>query len=64
MCSMYLRKYLKKNNNMSYLSELVNEHQNQTKIFINFNQEDEEILKQYAKGMNEKEIINLIKTIW
>ena len=49
---------------MSYLSELVNEHQNQTKIFINFSQEDEEILKQYAKGMNEKEIINLIKTIW
>ena len=55
---------IKKNNNMSYLSELVNEHQNQTKIFINFNQEDEKILKQYAKGMNEKEIINLIKTIW
>lgn len=64
MFAMHLRKYLKKNNNMSYLSELVNEHQNQTKIFINFNQEDEEILKQYAKGMNEKEIINLIKTIW
>lgn len=49
---------------MSYLSSLVNEYQNQTKIFINFDQEDEKILKQYAKGMNEKEIIDLIKTIW
>ena len=49
---------------MSYLSELVNEHQNQTKMFINFSQEDEKILKQYAKGMNEKEIMELIKTIW
>ena len=49
---------------MSYLSELVNEHQNQKNIFINFSSKDEEILKQYIKGMNENEIIDFIQDIY
>ena len=49
---------------MSYLSRLINEHQNQKNIFINFSAEDEEILKQYIKGMNEEQILDLIQDFY
>ena len=49
---------------MSYLTDLVNEVQNERNLFINFCDDDEKILTQYAKGKNEQEIKELIKTIW
>ena len=49
---------------MSYLSNLVNEVQNERNLFINFCEEDERTLMEYAKGKNEEEIKELIRTIW
>ena len=49
---------------MNYLLELVNESQNQRNSFVNFDNEDLNTLKTYAKGKTEKEILEIIETIW
>tara|TARA_R110002167_G_scaffold10217_3_gene47050 strand:+ start:7744 stop:7893 length:150 start_codon:yes stop_codon:yes gene_type:complete len=49
---------------MSYLTELVNQSQNERNVFINFSKNDETVLKSYSKGKNENEIIQIIETIW